>query len=69
MLPGVAVRSRARIAFVGSTTVLRLVLTPVVAALALGGQGRWAAVVFAIAASTDYLDGYLARRWDRKSVV
>jgi len=63
VLPGVAVRSRARTAFVGSTTVLRLVLTPVVAALALGGQGRWAAVVFAIAASTDYLDGYLARRW------
>ena len=63
VLPVVAVRSRARTAFVGTTTVMRLVLTPVVAALALGGQGRWAAVVFAIAASTDYLDGYLARRW------
>jgi CDP-diacylglycerol--glycerol-3-phosphate 3-phosphatidyltransferase len=48
---------------VGTTTGLRLVLTPVVAALALSGQGRWAAVVFAIGASTDYLDGYLARRW------
>jgi CDP-diacylglycerol--glycerol-3-phosphate 3-phosphatidyltransferase len=59
MLPSAAVRSRARTAFVGSTTALRLVFTPVVAALALSGQGRWAAGVFAIAAST----GYLARRW------
>ena len=63
MLPSAAVRSRGRTAFVGSTTALRLVFTPVVAALALSGQGRWAAVVFAIGASTDYLDGYLARRW------
>ncbi len=63
LLPSAAVRSRGRTAFVGSTTALRLVLTPVVAALALSGQGRWAAGVFAIAAGTDYLDGYLARRW------
>ena len=63
VLPSAAVRSRGRTAFVGTTTGLRLVLTPVVAALALSGQGRWAAVVFAIGASTDYLDGYLARRW------
>ena len=62
-LSSVAVRSRGRTAFVGSTTALRLVLTPVVAALALSDQGRWAAGVFAIAACTDYLDGYLARRW------
>ena len=63
MLPAAAVRSRGRTALVGITTSMRLVLTPVVAALALSGQGRWAAAVFAIAASTDYLDGYLARRW------
>jgi len=55
--------SRGRTAFVGTTTTLRLAMTPVVAALALAGQGRWAAVAFALAASTDYLDGYLARRW------
>jgi CDP-diacylglycerol--glycerol-3-phosphate 3-phosphatidyltransferase len=58
-----AAPSRARTAFVGTTTTLRLAMTPVVAALALAEQGAWAAVVFAIAASTDYLDGYLARRW------
>ncbi len=63
MLPPAVVRSRGRTALVGATTSLRLVLTPVVAALALSGQSRWAAVVFAIAASTDYLDGSLARRW------
>ena len=56
-------RSRKRIAFVGTTTALRLLLTPVVAVLALGGQDIAAAVVFALAAGTDYLDGYLARRW------
>jgi CDP-diacylglycerol--glycerol-3-phosphate 3-phosphatidyltransferase len=55
--------SRRLTALVGTTTTLRLAMTPVVAALALAGEGGWAAAVFAIAASTDYLDGYLARRW------
>jgi CDP-diacylglycerol--glycerol-3-phosphate 3-phosphatidyltransferase len=53
-----------RTAFVGVTTALRLALTPVIAALALAGHGRVAAVAFAIAASTDYIDGFLARRWE-----
>ncbi|MDN4473636.1 CDP-diacylglycerol--glycerol-3-phosphate 3-phosphatidyltransferase [Demequina zhanjiangensis] len=51
-------------------TVLRLIGVPVmVVALLLdaGEQGawRWAAlVIFLAAAATDYLDGYLARRWE-----
>jgi CDP-diacylglycerol--glycerol-3-phosphate 3-phosphatidyltransferase len=57
------VRSRTRVAFVGVTTTLRLALTLVVAALVLSGHDRSAAVVFAIAAGTDYVDGSLARRW------
>ncbi len=50
-------------AFVGITTSLRLALTIVVAALVLSDHDRFAAVVFAIAAGTDYVDGSLARRW------
>jgi CDP-diacylglycerol--glycerol-3-phosphate 3-phosphatidyltransferase len=47
-------------------TVGRLLLIPVFVALMLGASGghSWAAgIVFAIAAVTDQVDGYLARRW------
>lgn len=50
-------------------TVARLVLVPVFIVLLVadgGDQGplRWGAVaVFTVAAATDFLDGYLARRW------
>jgi CDP-diacylglycerol---glycerol-3-phosphate 3-phosphatidyltransferase len=47
---------------------VRIVLTPVVMALVLWSSDvdhalGLASVVFAVAASTDFLDGYLARRW------
>lgn len=46
-------------------TLLRIALTPVVMALVLaGGRDGEACVLFAIAAVTDYFDGYLARRWN-----
>jgi len=48
-------------------TALRIVITPVVMALVLeGGDGAepLAAVLFAIAAATDWIDGRLARRWN-----
>jgi CDP-diacylglycerol--glycerol-3-phosphate 3-phosphatidyltransferase len=47
-------------------TSLRIVAAPVVMALVLAGgrtADRVAAVLFAAAAATDFLDGYLARRW------
>ncbi|WP_296664515.1 CDP-diacylglycerol--glycerol-3-phosphate 3-phosphatidyltransferase [Demequina sp.] len=50
-------------------TVARLVAVPVFVALMLLDEGRegsarwWAVAVFMVAAATDYLDGYLARRW------
>jgi CDP-diacylglycerol---glycerol-3-phosphate 3-phosphatidyltransferase len=49
-------------------TVARIVLIPVVMALVLSGEEtRYAyvvgAVLFVVAALTDFVDGYLARRW------
>jgi CDP-diacylglycerol---glycerol-3-phosphate 3-phosphatidyltransferase len=46
-------------------TLLRIALIPVMAILLLSPTrkaGFWAAVVFAVASTTDWLDGYLARR-------
>jgi CDP-diacylglycerol--glycerol-3-phosphate 3-phosphatidyltransferase len=53
----------ARLLHVGTS--LRVVAAPLVMALLLIGGGAFtaAAVLFAIAAATDFLDGYLARRW------
>jgi len=46
-------------------TLLRIALTPVVMALILLTDDDGAAfVLFAVAAVTDYFDGYLARRWN-----
>ncbi|WP_395686392.1 CDP-diacylglycerol--glycerol-3-phosphate 3-phosphatidyltransferase [Aestuariivirga sp.] len=48
----------------------RIVAVPVVAGLLLwGGNGaRWTALaIYVIAAITDFLDGYLARRWQQQS--
>jgi CDP-diacylglycerol--glycerol-3-phosphate 3-phosphatidyltransferase len=57
------VRSKTRTTVVAGATGLRLVLTPVVVWLVLGDHDVGAALAFAVAAATDYLDGYLARRW------
>jgi CDP-diacylglycerol--glycerol-3-phosphate 3-phosphatidyltransferase len=51
--------------FLAASTSLRILLTPVIMAMLLADVNRWAtAVLFAIAAATDWIDGYLARRWD-----
>lgn len=54
--------------------ITRLILTPVAMALILIGSDDqtvrvWAAVVFVIAAITDFADGYLARRWQLTSTL
>lgn len=66
--PGRGIRS-AR--FVAAGTSLRIFIAPVVMALILADRGddpsapsMLAAVLFAFAAATDFLDGWLARRWD-----
>lgn len=54
---------------VAIATGLRLALTPVVVWMVLDGHDLLAAVAFAVAAATDYLDGYLARRWQVTTVT
>ncbi|MGZ8600874.1 MAG: CDP-diacylglycerol--glycerol-3-phosphate 3-phosphatidyltransferase, partial [Actinomycetota bacterium] len=60
--------------FLSGVTYLRVLLTPVVMWLVLRGpDDEWAftaaAVVFAIAAITDFIDGRLARRWKQTSAL
>jgi CDP-diacylglycerol---glycerol-3-phosphate 3-phosphatidyltransferase len=45
-------------------TGVRIVLAPVVMALVLSGADTAAAIVFMVAAATDWFDGRLARRWN-----
>lgn len=61
-------------AFLKAITYLRIALTPVVMALVLVGyRVRYAyvvaAVLFAIAAATDFFDGRLARRWKQTTTL
>jgi CDP-diacylglycerol--glycerol-3-phosphate 3-phosphatidyltransferase len=61
-------------AFLKGITYLRVALTPVVMALVLAGDRvRYAyvvaAVLFAIAAATDFFDGFLARRWAKATTL
>ncbi len=51
-------------------TLLRILLVPVIVVvfyLPLSWASRLSALVFAVAALTDWLDGYLARRWGQTS--
>lgn len=56
--------------FLAASTSLRIVLTPAVMALLMvdgadpGDLSLIALVLFCLAAATDWLDGYLARRWE-----
>lgn len=53
-------------------TLTRVAAVPVLVVLLLfpGREaGFWAALVFSLAAITDWLDGYLARRWDIVTVL
>ena len=61
-------------AFLKGITYLRIILTPVVMGLILAGDRTRhayvvAAVLFAIAAATDFFDGRLARRWKQTTTL
>jgi CDP-diacylglycerol---glycerol-3-phosphate 3-phosphatidyltransferase len=51
--------------FLAASTSLRILLTPVIMGLLMADANRaLTAVLFAAAAATDWIDGYLARRWE-----
>ncbi|KAF4336245.1 CDP-diacylglycerol-glycerol-3-phosphate 3-phosphatidyltransferase [Fusarium beomiforme] len=50
-------------------TFTRLVAAPIIGYLVLHDQHAWAVGLFAYAGVTDLLDGWIARRWDSKTVV
>lgn len=50
-------------------TLTRLVAAPFIGYLVLHDAHTWAVGLFAYAGITDMLDGWIARRWDRKTVV
>ena len=50
--------------FLAASTCLRILLTPVIMAMLMEGADRTlTALLFAVAAATDWIDGKLARRW------
>jgi phosphatidylglycerophosphate synthase len=48
-------------------TAFRLLMVPVLWAVALTGHARWVGVGVGVAAATDWFDGYLSRRWNQTS--
>jgi CDP-diacylglycerol--glycerol-3-phosphate 3-phosphatidyltransferase len=51
--------------FLAASTSLRILLTPVIMAMLMADASRGlTAALFAVAAATDWIDGYLARRWE-----
>jgi cardiolipin synthase len=48
-----------------AVSMVRLALVPVFAVLIVSGQDVWALVVLAVSGVSDWLDGFLARRWDQ----
>ena len=67
-------RTTASRSFLSGLTFVRILAVPAVMALILAGPDRSsaytaAAVLFAVAALTDFADGYLARRWSETTTL
>jgi CDP-diacylglycerol--glycerol-3-phosphate 3-phosphatidyltransferase len=51
--------------FLAASTTLRILLTPAIMGLLMADASKvLTAILFAAAAATDWIDGYLARRWE-----
>jgi cardiolipin synthase (CMP-forming) len=50
-------------------TLLRILLTPIFLILLIRDEMAWAMAIFALAALTDALDGFIARTWHQKTAV
>ena len=58
-----------RVSVSDQLAILRMVLVPVVMGLIMIDVPVWAAVLFVVAAITDFLDGYLARKMGQLTVL
>ncbi len=61
--------NRGSVSLLSGITYTRMALVPVVMALVLAEAYVPAAALFVFAASTDWLDGFLARRWDTATTL
>ena len=65
-------RQRAMLNLPNSLTLLRIFLVPILVVILLTkfeGKELWGLGVFLVAALTDFLDGYLARRWKQVTTI
>jgi len=68
-LDSVTTVNRGNVSLLSGITYTRMALVPVVMAFILAEAFVPAAALFVFAASTDWLDGFLARRWDTATTL
>jgi CDP-diacylglycerol--glycerol-3-phosphate 3-phosphatidyltransferase len=68
-LDSVTTVNRGNVSLLSGITYTRMALVPVVMAFILAKAFVPAAALFVFAASTDWLDGFLARRWDTATTL
>jgi cardiolipin synthase len=68
--PAVAAPPNRLLTVPNAVTVVRLLCVPLFLWLLFGAEDRvWAAVLLAVLGATDWIDGYIARHFDQKSLI